>query len=138
MKLDVLHNSSRKSLDNKIGNEVENESNAIDDLLADVVTKDTTSVINPILDRVLGSGYQGGPILAQFSSKDQEKITNYLNLPEVRRLLPVEFRYIKFAWGKSIPDSDILDLYVLKSNRDNLAPLSGGVVVDASFEAKNK
>ena len=120
-----------KLADNKIGNEVENESNAIDDLLADVVTKDTTSIINPILDRVLGSGYQGGPILAQFSSKDQEKITNYLNLPEVRRLLPVEFRYIKFAWGKSIPDSDILDLYVLKSNRDNLAPLSGGVVVDA-------
>ena len=117
--------------DNKIGNETENESTAIDDLLADIVTKDTTSVINPILDRILGSGYQGGPILAQFSSKDQEKITSYLNLPEVRRLLPTEFRYIKFAWGKSIVDSDILDLYVLKSNRDNLAPLSGGVVVDA-------
>jgi len=119
------------SLDNKIENETENESTVIDDLLADVVTKDTISVTNPILDRIVGSGYQGGPILAQFSSKDQEKITNYLNLPEVRRLLPIEFRYIKFAWGKSISDSDILDLYVLKSNRDNLAPLSGGVVVDA-------
>jgi SecD/SecF fusion protein len=108
-----------------------NKSSAIDDLLADVVIKDSTQVINPILDRIVGSGYQGGPILAQFSSKDQEQITAYLNLPEVRRLLPNEFRYIKFAWGKSISDSDVLDLYVLKSNRDNSAPLSGGVVVDA-------
>jgi|TARA_B110000003_G_scaffold16395_1_gene16258 SecD/SecF fusion protein len=108
-----------------------NKSSAIDDLLADVVIKDSTQVINPILDKIVGSGYQGGPILAQFSSKDQEQITDYLNLPEVRRLLPNEFRYIKFAWGKSIPDSDVLDLYVLKSNRDNSAPLSGGVVVDA-------
>jgi SecD/SecF fusion protein len=108
-----------------------NKSSAIDDLLADVVIKDSTQVINPILDRIVGSGYQGGPILAQFSSKDQEQITDYLNLPEVRRLLPNEFRYIKFAWGKSIPGSDVLDLYVLKSNRDNSAPLSGGVVVDA-------
>jgi SecD/SecF fusion protein len=108
-----------------------NKSSAIDDLLADVVIKDSTQVINPILDRIVGSGYQGGPILAQFSSKDQEQITAYLNLTEVRRLLPNEFRYIKFAWGKSISDSDVLDLYVLKSNRDNSAPLSGGVVVDA-------
>ncbi|MDA9685461.1 protein translocase subunit SecDF [Flavobacteriaceae bacterium] len=108
-----------------------NKSSAIDDLLADVVIKDSTQVINPILDKIVGSGYQGGPILAQFSSKDQDQITDYLNLPEVRRLLPNEFRYIKFAWGKSIPDSDVLDLYVLKSNRDNSAPLSGGVVVDA-------
>ena len=117
---------------NKTVNESGNKSSAIDDLLADVVTKDSTIVANPILDRIVGSGFQGGPVLAQFSSKDQEIITNYLNLPEVRRLLPAEFRYIKFAWGKSIPDSDILDLYVLKSNRDNIAPLSGGVVEDAS------
>ena len=112
-------------------NKSDKKSSAIDDLLADVVNKDSTLVVNPILDRIVGSGYQGGPILAQFSSKDQEKISNYLNLPEVRRLLPQDYRYIKFAWGKSIPDSDILDLYILKSNRENLAPLSGGVVIDA-------
>tara|TARA_B110000444_G_scaffold260838_1_gene309497 strand:- start:8997 stop:11954 length:2958 start_codon:yes stop_codon:yes gene_type:complete len=118
-------------------NKSDKKSSAIDDLLADVVNKDSTLVANPILDRIVGSGYQGGPILAQFSSKDQEKISNYLNLPEVRRLLPQDYRYIKFAWGKSIPDSDILDLYILKSNRENLAPLSGGVVIDAvqTFDA---
>lgn len=122
----------KDSLDLKVA-ESENKSNAIDDLLADVVIekKDSSSTTNPILDRVVGSGYQGGPILAQFLSKDQEIISSYLDLPEVRRLLPSEFRYIKFAWGKSLPDSEILDLYVLKSNRDGIAPLSGGVVVDA-------
>ncbi len=111
--------------------ENKSESSAIDDLLADVVTKDSTLVDNPILDRIVGSGYEGGPILAQFSSNDQERISEYLDLPEVRRLLPPEYRYIKFAWGKSIPDSEVVDLYILKSNRDDLAPLSGGVVVDA-------
>ncbi|MGY8966438.1 MAG: protein translocase subunit SecF, partial [Flavobacteriales bacterium] len=46
-------------------------------------------------------------------------------------LLPSEYRYIRFAWGKPIADSDVVELYALKSNRDNKAPLSGGVVVDA-------
>jgi len=54
-----------------------------------------------------------------------------LDMPEVRKLLPRNFRYTNFSWGKSAPDSEIIELYALKSNRDDLAPLSGGVVVDA-------
>ena len=111
----------------------------IDDLLADVVNNDSISKeINPILDLVVGFNFQGGgPVLAQFLEKDKQKIINYLNLPEVRRTLPTQFRYIKFAWGKKLSDSDVVDLYVLKSNREGLAPLSGGVVVDAvqSYDA---
>jgi len=130
---EVVKSIDKEISTDKINNEIENKTSAIDDLLADVVSKDkdTTSVINPILDRIVGGGYQGGPVLAQFSSKDQQKISNYLNLPEVRKLLPSNYRYIKFAWGKPIAGSDVLDLYILKSNRANLAPLSGGVVVDA-------
>ena len=55
----------------------------------------------------------------------------YLDTPEVRKLLPRNLRYIKFSWGKPAPNSNVIDLYALKSNRDDLAPLSGGVVVDA-------
>lgn len=109
-----------------------NEASAIDDLLADVSAEDTTVVqVNPILDLIRGYGYQGGPVLAQFAIKDQEKVMGYLDMPEVRRLLPPEFRYIKFAWGKPKPNSEITDLYALQSNRQAQAPLSGGVVVDA-------
>ena len=123
---------SNRSLD-IISQDLKDKSTAIDDLLADVVSKnnDSLSTNNPILDLIIGGGYQGGPVLAQFLSKDQQKITDYLNLPEVRKLLPTNLRYIKFAWGKPIPGSDVLDLYILKSNRNNLAPLSGGVVIDA-------
>ena len=105
----------------------------IDDLLADVTSTD--SLISPtenlILDKIVGKGFQGGPVLAQFSARDGEEILGYLNQSEVRRLLPSEYRYVRFALGKPEADSDFVDLFALRSNRDNRAPLSGGVVVDA-------
>ena len=104
----------------------------IEDLLADVSPQDSIlSSSNPILDRIVGQGFQGGPVLAQFSLRDSDLILEYLNQSDVRKLLPSEYRYIRFAWGKPIADSDVVELYALKSNRDNKAPLSGGVVVDA-------
>ena len=113
--------------------EEKTEASAIDDLLADVEAKDSASVAqgNPILDLVKGYGYQGGPVLAQFAKKDMKTITDYLDLPEVRRLLPQQFRYIRFAWGKEQEESELVDLYILKSNRENKPPMSGGVIVDA-------
>ncbi|MBN09301.1 MAG: protein translocase subunit SecD, partial [Flavobacteriaceae bacterium] len=132
----IAANEVLKSKEEKNIEDIEDsksESSAIDDLLADVVIKDTlsTTIANPLLDRIIGSGYQGGPIIAQFLLKDQQIITDYFNLPEVRKLLPSKYRYIKFAWGKQDSNNELIDLYVLKSNRDDIAPLSGGVVVDA-------
>ena len=105
----------------------------IDDLLADVSSQDSivASTSNPILDRIVGQGFEGGPVIAQFSARDSELILGYLNQSNVRRLLPAEYRYVRFAWGKPQSDSDVVELFALKSNRDNIAPLSGGVVVDA-------
>jgi len=114
-------------------NSEKDQSSEIDDLLADVATQDslTAPTTNPILDRIVGQGFQGGPVLAQFAARDSNLIMSYLNQPDVRRLLPSEYRYIRFAWGKPIADGSVVELYALKSNRDNIAPLSGGVVVDA-------
>lgn len=108
-------------------------SSEIDDLLADVAATDSIAppTSNLILNKVVGQGYQGGPILAQFAARDGETILGYLDQPEVRKLLPAEYRYVRFALGKPDADSDVVDLYALRSNRDNRAPLSGGVVVDA-------
>ena len=109
------------------------ERSEIDDLLADISTEDSTAVAtqNPLLDLIRGYGFQGGPVIAQFAVKDQEKVMGYLNDPEARKTLPSQFRYARFAWGKPAPNSEIADLYALQSNRNNEAPLSGGVVVDA-------
>ena len=117
----------------QIDNAQEDEKSSIDDLLADVEAQDSTSTvsINPLLDLIVGYGFQGGPVLAQFASKDSEKVMGYLDTPEVRKLLPRNLRYTKFAWGKPEQNSEIIELYALKSNRDDIAPLSGGVVVDA-------
>ncbi|MGB1404525.1 MAG: protein translocase subunit SecDF [Flavobacteriaceae bacterium] len=108
-------------------------SSEIDDLLADVAATDSIAppTSNLILDKVVGQGYQGGPILAQFAARDGETILGYLDQPEVRKLLPAEYRYVRFALGKPDADSDVVELFALRSNRDNRAPLSGGVVVDA-------
>ena len=108
-------------------------SSEIDDLLADVATTDsiTTPTQNLILDKIVGQGFQGGPVLAQFASRDGEEILGYLNQPEVRKLLPSEYRYVNFALGKPDVETDVVELFALRSNRDNRAPLSGGVVVDA-------
>ena len=113
--------------------EDQDASSEIDDLLADVASTDsiTKPSQNLILDKIVGQGFQGGPVLAQFASKDGEEILGYLNQPEVRRLLPSEYRYVNFALGKPDVESDVVELFALRSNRDNRAPLSGGVVVDA-------
>ena len=105
----------------------------IDDLLSEV--EQTSDSIqnrsNPLLSLVRAYSYQGGPIIARFLPRDQELVNSYLTLPDVRKLLPRDYRYAKFLWGKEDQDG-LTSLYAIKSNRDDLSPLSGGVVVDAS------
>ncbi|MDG1051784.1 MAG: protein translocase subunit SecDF [Flavobacteriaceae bacterium] len=114
-------------------NDTEKETSKIDDLLADVEANDSISTQkNPLFDYLVGTGYQGGPVLAQFYEKDQDKIEEYLSFPEVRQLLPAEKRFTKFLFGKPDANSKIVDLYAIQSNRDNQPPLSGSVVVDAT------
>lgn len=127
-------NESTKAISAKDELDEKDITSEIDDLLADIASQDTinnNNSSNPILDRIVGQGYQGGPVLAQFAARDSDLILDYLNQPEVRRLLPADYRYVRFAWGKPVANSDVVELYGLKSNRDNRAPLSGGVVVDA-------
>ncbi|GAA4279261.1 protein translocase subunit SecDF [Aquimarina mytili] len=108
---------------------------AIEDLLEDA--EDSTDVeaqVNPLLDLIAGQGGQGGPVVVSVLKKDADTFMAYLNDPKVRALLPVEQRYTKFAWGKPEKDSEVLDLYAIKGNRDNEPELSGGVITDARQE----
>ncbi len=108
------------------------QSDQIDDLLGDAET-DSTAVEenNPLGKLIRGIGYQGGPIIAKFETKDKETVLDYLNRPEVRALLPAEQRYAKFVFGKPEKDSELVDLYALVGNRENIPQLSGAVVTDA-------
>ena len=118
-----------KKLDEK-----EKITSEIDDLLADVEVKaDSLSMDkNPLLDLIIGTGFQGGPVLAQVYEKDLATVDSYLNNPKVRQLLPASKRFTKFLWGIPDPETKIVDLYIIKANINNIPPLGGGVVVDAS------
>ncbi|MGB5419760.1 protein translocase subunit SecDF [Algibacter sp.] len=122
--------------DDAVEVEPQDEENAqndqIDDLLGDAET-DSTAVEenNPLGKLIRGLGYQGGPIIAKFEIKDKETVLDYLNKPQVRALLPAEQRYAKFVFGKPEKDSEVVDLYALVGNRENVPPLSGAVVTDA-------
>ena len=111
----------------------ESNDSDIDDLLSEVEQSSDSirNSSNPLLSLVRTFSYQGGPILARFLPRDQELVDSYLSMSEIRKLLPRDYRYTKFLWGK-VDEDGLTSLYAIKSNRDDLPPLSGGVVVDAS------
>ena len=92
---------------------------------------------NPLFDKFISQG--GGPVLVIASTKDTATINGYLKRPEIRSLIPADKRYVKFAWGKpdvkvdekTKKETETVELYALKGNRDNVAPMSGGVIIDA-------
>ena len=102
--------------------------------------KDTTATKkgnNPLLDKIVAQG--GGPVLGLFSPKDTAVVNSYFKRADIRVLLAGDQRYAKFVWGKptTIKDAkekevEVVELYALKGNRDNVASMGGGVVTDAS------
>ena len=92
---------------------------------------------NPLLDKFVSQG--GGPVLGVVSVKDTAKINSYLKRAGIRALIPADKRFVKFVWGKPVvakndktkKEGETFDLYALKGNKDNVAPLSGGVITDA-------
>src|SRR5699024_8715012 len=67
---------------------------------------------NPILSKIVAPGYQGGPVLATFSVRDTAEINSYLRAPQVRRLLPAQYRYAKFVWGLADENEELKDAFV--------------------------
>jgi SecD/SecF fusion protein len=112
------------------------------DSLAALLTdkKDTTAGKkgnNPLIDKIVAQG--SGPVLGVFNTKDTAVINGYFKRPDIKILLQGNQRYAKFVWGKPAVNTDdktkkeveTVELYALKGNRDNIAPMSGGVVTEA-------
>ena len=77
------------------------------------------------------SGVVPSPCVGYVLGRDTAKVSEYLNLPKVRELMP---RDLKFLWSVK-PVSEKTNLYELiaikVSNRDGSAPLGGDVITDA-------
>jgi len=108
----------------------------IEDLLGgeDVEEADVDpSIANPLISLMKAPG--GGPTIAAFSLKDTAEVNSYMRMPQVRALLSQQQRFTKFLWGipefNEVLKEDIVQLYVVESNRNDDAPLKGGVVTDA-------
>lgn len=119
----------------------ETEEDAISDIIGDTDAETgEDGSANPLIDLIRAPGYSGGPVLASFESKDQQKVSDYLNNPKVRALLAPEQRYVKFVWGipqiqqtnaEDTQSIELVELYALKGNRENKPQLSGAVITDA-------
>lgn len=127
--------------------ETEKAKTGIDSLLTDVAKDSTANAKgnNPFFDKMIS--YGGGPIVGYFAPKDTAKIGEYLRRDAMKAMLTPELRYVRFLWGKPTTITndkkeqvEAIELYALKGNRSNEAPISGGVVVDArdSFDQFGK
>ena len=129
------------------------EKDDIDDLLGSSI--DSTQVDQKMLFSYLS------PMQAQLSStigyakvQDTATVNNLLRNKEIRDLLPNELRYVKFLWDyksfstapqtadteEAFEANELVALYAIKSNRNDVAPLEGDVILDASqvFSQLNK
>lgn len=98
----------------------------------------TNNMFNPLFDvfapninRETGAA-QEGPIVGFALVKDTAKVNRYLNMQQIRALLPAAMRYVKFAWTRPEGESgEMVFLIALKGNRDNTPELDGGSIIDA-------
>ncbi|MFK8298287.1 protein translocase subunit SecDF [Capnocytophaga cynodegmi] len=121
----------------------ESTTNTIDSLLTDIKKDsiDQAKQINPLFDLFKPvPTYEGSPVLFAVSLKDTAKVNNYLKSADAKRLLPANLQFAKFVWGKPSKDSDLVEMYALKSNRDNVAALTGNVITDAAqtYDMRNQ
>ncbi len=102
----------------------------VKDSVAKTPTNKLFSVLYPNIPQ---DANQVSSLIATASTKDTATVNKYLSMSEVRALLPEDMRYAKFLWdAKPQKGTEVISLYAIKGNRDNVAPLEGDVIEDAS------
>ncbi len=142
---DALKLTEKKTTTKEV---VATKNDSLSKLLADSKTDSTATEkgSNPLFETFVSQG--GGPVLGVVGVQDTAKVNSYLKRADIRGLLPADKKSAKFVWSKptlSVDEktkvaSETFELYALKSNRDDKAPLSGGVITDArdSFDQMGK
>lgn len=108
----------------------------IDSLLSDVSSDslDLATQVNPLYELLIPAN-PGSNAMFQAALKDTATIGSYLRMPEIRRLLPADIQFVKFVWERpATEDTEVVNLYALKSNREGTPRISGDVVSDANGE----
>lgn len=119
----------------------------LNDLLGEVsdslATKQVNNLFTVLTPSVPQSQNQVSSVIATAKVSDTAAVNSYLGLKEVRALLSNEMKYAKFLWdaksfvSKTIAtgeDTELIYLYGIKSNRQDIAPIEGDVIDDASQE----
>lgn len=112
------------------------EESELDSLLSDVAADslDLATQVNPLYELLIPAN-PGSHAMFRAAIKDTATIGAYLRMPEIRRLLPADIQFTKFLWERpATKDTEVLDLYALKSNREGVPRISGDVVSDARSE----
>ncbi|RUA10086.1 MAG: protein translocase subunit SecDF [Flavobacteriia bacterium] len=109
----------------------------IDDLLGEVKDSVDVKKTNPLFSvfspNIPQSQQQISSVVGSARVRDTAMVNQYLSMKEVRNLLPADMKYAKFLWdAKPIKDTDVINLYAIKSNREDAAPIEGDVISDAS------
>ena len=109
----------------------------LDELLGEVQDSVQSEAASPLLSifrpNVPQNIDQRASAVGYAEVKDTATVNKYLAMPEVRALLPANMTYAKFLWdAKPINESEVINLYAIKSNRLDEAPINGDVVTDAS------
>ncbi|AEM69554.1 protein-export membrane protein SecD [Allomuricauda ruestringensis DSM 13258] len=121
--------------------EVAKPESEIDSLLSDVSqdSLDMTQETNPLLGKLIPAN-PGSHAIARAMVSDTAEIGGYLRMAEIKRLLPNDIQFTRFLWERPAKDSEVADLYALKSNREGTPRISGDVVSDAqdTFDQFNK
>ncbi len=112
----------------------------IDNLLGakdSTATNNTKTLFTYLFPNVAQNQQQVSSLVANAKVSDTARVNKLLANKEVRALLPNNLRYVKFLWDyKAQPNTDkseqIIGLYAIKSNRKDVAPIEGDVIIDAS------
>ncbi len=107
----------------------------LDDLLGEVtdslsVPKKQNRLFAYLYPNIAQAENQRSSLIGQAAIKDTAKVNQFLNTKEIKALLPNELRYVKFLWDAK-PNGEVLGLYAIKGNRQDVAPIEGDVIDDA-------
>tara|TARA_R110001583_G_scaffold163350_1_gene315468 strand:+ start:17116 stop:20106 length:2991 start_codon:yes stop_codon:yes gene_type:complete len=119
----------------------------LEDLLGEVsdslATKQVNNLFSVLTPSVPQSENQVSSVVATAKVADTATVNSYLARKDVRAVLANDMKYAKFLWdakpftstvtatGESV---ELIYLYGIKSNREDIAPIEGDVIDDASQE----
>lgn len=122
------------------GDDLEDLLGEVSDSLATKTTKNLFTVFSPSFPQ---NQNQSSSVIGNARVTDTATVNKYLAMKEVRALLPNDMKYAKFLWDhKPFPgilsatneSVELINLYAIKSNREDTAPIEGDVIDDASQE----